>query len=295
LLDDLDSRDKIVQQVSLLLRKADAVGRYPTPVEDLVAAANLTVTDEYVLDDSAIAKAPHYLRGLLRSARQKIQGLLDRRELVVHVSPTIDNEGKRRFVTLHETTHAILPHQQALIFGDDNSTLSPEAKYLFEREANQGAAELLFQLGDFKGQGADLEIGIAAIHRLAGLYGSSFHAAFRRYAETHRSALCGLVLDANSYPDGSYGRHAIVASMAWRNQFGDLRLPKRVTPLRFPALGALASWNLLDEVPMPDIAGTPRAIRIDSHCTRFNSFLLLWLPPRRRLLKPRAVRLAAAE
>lgn len=43
-----------------------------------------------MLDESLIRKAPAYLRVLLRSARNKMQGLLDRRDLVVHVSPQVD-------------------------------------------------------------------------------------------------------------------------------------------------------------------------------------------------------------
>lgn len=123
MLGDLDSADDISRRVDRLLRKADAYGRFPRPVDDIVAAAQLTYADDYVLDESAIRKAPAYLRGLLRSARNKIQGLVDRRARVVHISPAIEHSGKRRFVTLHETTHQILPHQHDLLYADDRETL----------------------------------------------------------------------------------------------------------------------------------------------------------------------------
>lgn len=106
---ELESSGEINSRMDRLLRVADAYGRFPTPVDDIVEAAELTYADDYVLDESLIRKAPQYLHRLLRSARQKIQGLVDRRARVVHVSPAIENEGKKRFVKLHETVHHITP------------------------------------------------------------------------------------------------------------------------------------------------------------------------------------------
>ena len=95
-------------------------------------------------------------------------GIIDRRARVIHVSPAIDHEGKRRFVKMHETAHHILPHQQDLLYAEDHETLSPATNRLFEREANQGAAELLFQRGGFARDAADLKVSVAAIWQLAG-------------------------------------------------------------------------------------------------------------------------------
>src|SRR6266567_3340115 len=171
MLQDLEAADEIRQQADRLLRAADAYGRFPTPVDHLLRASQLTESEEYVLDESLIRKAPVYLRSLLRSARHKIQGLIDRRALVVHISPAIDHEGKRRFVKLHETAHHILPHQQDLLYAEDHETLSPATGRLFEREANQAAAELLFQRDWFARDAADLQPSMAAIWQLARRYG----------------------------------------------------------------------------------------------------------------------------
>jgi Zn-dependent peptidase ImmA (M78 family) len=165
---ELESAREINSRVDRLLRVADAYGRFPTPVEDIIRAAELTEADDYVLDESLIKKAPAYLRTLLRSAKQKIQGLVDRRARVVHVSPAIENEGKKRFVRMHETVHHILPH---LLYADDHETLLRTTNRLFEREANQGAAELLFQREHFARDAADLEISTATVSLLANRYG----------------------------------------------------------------------------------------------------------------------------
>ena len=99
MLEDLEAADEISNQAGRLLRAADAYGRFPTPVDDLVRASQLREAGDYVLDESLISKAPAYLRSLLRSARHKIHGIIDRRARVIHISPAIDHEGKRRFVS----------------------------------------------------------------------------------------------------------------------------------------------------------------------------------------------------
>src|SRR2546425_1545873 len=106
---ELGSAREINSRVDRILRAASAYGRFPTTVEDILEHAGLTESDDYVLEESLIKKAPAYLRGLLRSVKQKIQGLVDRRARVVHISPAIENEGKKRFVKLHEAIHHVLP------------------------------------------------------------------------------------------------------------------------------------------------------------------------------------------
>ncbi len=293
---DLEATEEIRQQVDRLLRAADAYGRYPTPVEDIVSAAHLSNADDYVLDDSMIDKAPSYLRGLLRSARQKVQGLVDRRAHVIHVSPSIEHEGKRRFVTLHETTHDILPHQRDLLYADDHETLSRTTNQLFEREANQGAAELLFQRDRFARDAADLEVSTAAVWDLAGRYGSSFHAALHRYAETHSSAVAAVVLERTprrTDPE-TWRREETMATTAWLARFGALKWPRDMNVHAYPFLTALTVPGL-DSVTLTDVTGVPVEVKVDICQTPYKSFVLLWIPPRRRLLPLRKVRVISAE
>jgi Zn-dependent peptidase ImmA (M78 family) len=294
MLNDLGAADEIDREVDRLLSRADAYERFPTPVDDIVSAAALTQADDYVLDDSLIAKAPTYLRGLLRSAKRKIQGLVDRRERVVHVSPAIEHEGKRRFVILHETTHDILPHQRDLLYADDNETLSPATRRLFEREANQGAAELLLQRTRFTRDAADLEISVAAVWHLAERYGSSFHAAFRRYAETHSNAAAAIVLERSAFRSDppTWRREEAMTNAAWTARFGSQRWPREMAVSTYPFLAAL-DVSRLESVILTDASGTPVEVRVDTCRTPYKSFVLLWIPER-KLMRPRRVRLAAS-
>jgi Zn-dependent peptidase ImmA (M78 family) len=290
MLEDLESSREIDRRVDQILRTADAYGRYPTPVDDIVDAAKLTQVDDYVLSDSKIAKAPAYLRSLLRTAKHKVQGLVDRRERVVHISPEIEHEAKRRFVKLHETTHDLLPHQQDLVYADTNETLSLNTKRLFEREANQGAAELLFQRTHFRRDANDLEIGPEAIWLLAERYGSSFHAAFRRYAECHDAAVAAVVFHPTpiELTPKTWKREEAMASPAWQDRFGPTKWPIRMDSASYPFVVALD--YPVGDFAMIDKVGSSVTVRVEAQSNTYKRFALMWIPPQRRFLKPLKVR-----
>lgn len=289
---ELESAGEINSRVDRLLRAASAYGRFPTPVEDILEQADLTEADEYVLDESLIKRAPAYLRGLLRSAKQKIQGLVDRRARVVHISPAIENEGKKRFVKLHEAIHHILPHQQDLLYADDHETLSPWTNRLYEREANQGAAELLFQRDGFAREAADLEVSMATVWYLANRYGSSFHSALRRYAETHPGIVAAIVLErtARSSSPPTWRRQEVMSTKKWNERFGQPSWPVMMRSDRFPFLTAL-DFPGVDETEVPNLGGEVETAKVDICQTPYNNFILLWVP-QRRLRRSRQVRIA---
>ena len=291
---DLEAAPEIEEQVDRLLRRADAYGRYPTPVDDIVAAASLTQAPDYVLDESRIRRAPAKLRALLRSASQKIQGVLDRRERVVHVSPTIELDAKRRFVKLHETTHEILPHQRDLLYADTHETLSPATRLLFEREANQGAAELLFQRHHFTRDANDHEVGMAAVWLLAQRYGSSFHAALRRYAECHDAAMAAIVFDPTpvSLDPKTWRREESMSTPAWRERFGATNWPRTLDTRNHSFMAAL-DYDI-GEITVPIRGGELLTLRVEAQSNTYKRFVLLWVPQQHWLLRPRRVRAVRA-
>ncbi len=61
MLEHLESAEDIAKATELLLAKADARGRLPTPVDYIVAAAGLAEPEESVLSGSVISRAPEYL------------------------------------------------------------------------------------------------------------------------------------------------------------------------------------------------------------------------------------------
>lgn len=186
MLEDLESAAQIRRLTDRLLRSADGYDRFPTPVADILAARDLTEPALSILSPQMIAQAPKHLRAALARVSGKAYALLDRREREVHVNPQTDLAGQKAFKRLHEVSHDLFPWQhidngtEVEGFADDRLTLSRATNILFEREANQGAAELLFQRDRFEQMAAEYEVGVAAIVELAEKFGSSRHAAFRR-------------------------------------------------------------------------------------------------------------------
>jgi hypothetical protein len=292
-LEDLPSGSEIKRLTENLLRRADVVGRLPTPVDDLLAAAKLVEPANGFLTPGAIAEAPAHLRAVLRAVSRKVHAVLDRKTREVHLNPQTDYTGQGAFKRLHEVSHELFYWQHAdggserPGFADDAFTLSPRVTALFEREANQGAAELLFQRDEFARAAADYRVSFAAIVELAQLYGSSIHAAFRRYVESHRYEVAGVVLGPKpaQYEPLGFCRREAVCSTSWRERFDDPASWPRtliVSPYGFvgeaqraAGLGAPAgTWRYVDR------DNQPVDLRVEAFHNTYNTFVLLWRPRR---------------
>src|SRR5262249_10013154 len=187
----------------LLLKKAEAYGRRPTPVGDLVEAARLEVARETALDKVFLGQLyralPNSLKLLpdrLKRAAGKVLGLLDRHGRTIHLDPEL-HVRKQTFLSLHEVAHDALPWQRETytILEDSESELDPGTQDLYERQANCFAGEVLFQLDAFATEAADCEFGIRTPLKLSPRYGSSFYSAARRYVSTSARACALLVFD----------------------------------------------------------------------------------------------------
>ena len=280
MLADLPSGDAIAEHVGRLLRLADVSERLPTPVEDIVAAAGLIKTDEILLSESMIRRAPANMRRLLRGAARKIQGVLHRGEQIIQIAPTNSVE-RERFVTCHEVTHAILPWQAGLaVLGDNRRTLSPRVTDLFEREANQGAAEILFQQDLLARIARDYPISTSTPVMLAECFGASIHATFRRWVESLDAVACGIVLDTKLV-EGCRRRFEQILTSRWRQRFGSDGFPMALDAQTFQ----FASRTLSDgAVCLVDADGTPVELQYETQKTPYRWFVLLRLPQRERFV-----------
>jgi hypothetical protein len=280
----LENLGEIREVARATLRKADVDERLPTPVSDIISAVGLMEADDYVLSESKISQAPRELRKFLRTAGRKIRGALDRRERVLHVSPEIEVPAQRQFVRCHEVMHDALPWQrELLVLGDTYKTLAPDIELLFEREANQGGAELLFQVDLLSRVARDYPTDITTPIALAEMFGASKHATFRRWIEDHPNPVCGLVLEPEPVSTSplTFRRFEVVESREWRLRFGPNRFPMRLTASAHPFIGPLgppwpgevdASWGL------SDLGGTMAELRVQSFCNTYRTFVLLWPP-----------------
>jgi hypothetical protein len=297
MLRDLDSAPEIVAATERLLRDADVRGRLPTPVDDLVGAAGLGVSDEMPFDESVLRRAPAHLAEAVRrlGLKHKVHAMLDRRERVVHVNPEIQLEGRRRFRALHEVGHDILPSQQAAAYADNGLTLSWLTRVRQEQDANQAAAELLFQRELFRRMAAEYAVGMAAVIELADRFGASYHAAFRRYAEAHRVPVAGVVLDHSpcAAEPLSFRRREGVCSPAWEEVFG--RPDAWPMIVRAPVFSFVAQardaalWQSTasGELHFPGLDNMMRPLRVDAFSNSYRVLVLLWEPRRERLKRRR--------
>jgi hypothetical protein len=242
-----------------LLLRAGALGRLPTPVDDIVAAAKLREPSESVLSDAAFARAPQYIRAAIAPFRHKIRALLDRREREIHLDPKIEIPGKQRFNRLHEMVHHGAPWQRDLVVADTDRDLSPATRRTFEREAKQGSAMLLFQ------------------HDLL----RKIRATLRGYAGPHRSPLLGLALDASpmSRAPLSYRRNEAIASGAWIQRYGVPSWPVLLVERDCPWLRTISRATVGEPVEestsMPDLDGRSRGIVLSALNTSHQVLVLL--------------------
>jgi hypothetical protein len=301
MLEDLDSAGEISRLTDRLLRAADGYDRFPTPVGDILAARDLTEAEHSLLSPQMIAQAPKHLRAALRRVSAKAHALLDRREREVHINPETDLAGQRAFKRLHEASHDLFEWQRidggehVEGFADDQFTLSPATHILFEQEANQGAAELLFQRDRFQKMAAEYSVGIAAVEELAAKFGSSRHAAFRRYVETHKRPIAGVVLGPGptSREPLTFRRREAVCSKAWRERFEDPGCWPR--HLQVKPYGFLEEARRCDALGPPDGEWTwvdrnlePVKLRVEAFSNSYRTFVLIWVPAR-ELFKRRRV------
>src|SRR5207245_2278660 len=76
-------------------------------------------------------------------------------------------EKRKRFGIFHEIGHFILPEHRDKLFLDDDATLSWSTKARIEREANEIAAELLFQGNRFTEEALSLPTSVRTVTDLA--------------------------------------------------------------------------------------------------------------------------------
>jgi Zn-dependent peptidase ImmA (M78 family) len=105
------------------------------------------------------------------------------------------NEKRKRFGIFHEIGHFISEEHRQKLFVDTDATMSWWTKVRMEREANEIAAELLFQGNRFTKESLGYPTSVKTVLQLAPQYGASYESALRRYAERHALPVALIVFD----------------------------------------------------------------------------------------------------
>jgi Zn-dependent peptidase ImmA (M78 family) len=282
-----------------LLDRAAAWDRFPTPIDDILAAARVRVAPTSIFDATSILaylkdKAARAAAGLvdaalnIKSAISKVFGLYDGHEELIHIDETV-GETKQNFLKLHETAHHDLPtHRKTFrIFEDCEKTLAPEIADQFEREANNFARFALFQGDGYARLAADCALEIKSPMKLAKRFGASIYASSREFARTHHRACVVYVLEPIELVAG-HGARAIVRriepSPSFAARFG---VPKDIVITLDHTLGRLLPVGRRMTRPtslsIPDLNGTPHECIAEAFDTTHNVIILLF--PVRALTK----------
>lgn len=211
-----------------ILKSSKSLGIFPTPVDKIVAYSELIVRED--VDISKID--PDYLSkasDTLQRAMFKVRGLLDRRHKEIFLDLSQLTE-RKSFVKLHEVGHEVLPWQTGIheILGDDDQSLSEDANQEFEDEANYFASITLFQHDLFVYELKKYDLSIEAAMQLARTFGSSIHAALRRYVECSEKR-CALIVLENIAPRGQFVKCDLrnkFQSKKFTQTFGQIVIPE---------------------------------------------------------------------
>lgn len=209
-----ESEPKLSNLVKKLLREADAIGVLPTPIDRLFEVAKVKNIAELPDEEAFLKTLSAKARSFFISAKQKLRGIADLRERASYVPPDPNNKGRERFAKGHELGHNVIPwHDVDPAYLDDNESLGPSAKGLFEHEANFFSSDVIFQGNSFRTRARDFTPDFNAIFKLAHDHGASRQATAWRFVEEQDEAIA-LLQYYNSRAIDDHGNPVLVL---WRS------------------------------------------------------------------------------
>jgi hypothetical protein len=274
-LESADDIDKIARNILMASR---AWGKLPTPVDQIIAFAELQIergVDLSTVDPGFFTKNFNFLSRALTKAI----GLVDFRQKVIYLDHT-QSDSRKNFIKLHEVGHKALSWQSDLLgFMDDESTLAPCVKDQFEREASYFASDALFQLDRFDDEAAELPLCIKSPQVLAHRFGGSNHAAIRRYVERSKKRCAVLVLHKPEQ-NGQYSARVrdYFQSPSFTAEFGEISWPGDKCGMEWVFVQEIKrgrKWHEAGHVALTTPVGELTTFEYHFFNNTFNTFILL--------------------
>lgn len=228
---------RIRKEAERALRAAGALGVLPTPIEEIMKVADVREVEEDVLNPSFISK----LLGKAEKAGQavkmavsKVIGLFHASDGLIFIDRSL-MQVKQSFVRLHESAHGFLPWQRPMyaVVQDCDNALDPHTADLFDREANNFASEVLFQLDMFRDQAEEQPFSIFTPVNLAKSYKASNYSAIRQYVSKNHRTCAVLVINMPEmcFETGFRATlRRVVVSDSFAKQFGNVSWQETFTP-----------------------------------------------------------------
>jgi transcriptional regulator with XRE-family HTH domain len=276
-----------------LLLEAGAYGKRPTPLDAIRETAGLVLAGELTLTDADRRKLTERFGHWVNRAWSRLCGTIDFRSKEIWIKPD-QHAMQRRYVQAHEIGHAILPeHRRVFAYLDDPSRLRPDVRALFEREANQAAAEILFQGDELRREADDSRPSLERVCELGSRFGASILATARRVGETSRQE-CAVAL-AYHRDDGGLGRTHLYVSASFDKRFrwktGGV-LPLR--DIRLALRSATDEIRVQEDLVLPDARQEPVALVLETLDTGYYALAMFMPQPTPRLALRRRSRSSPA-
>jgi hypothetical protein len=229
-----DVYEKVRREAKRILTESNAIGRFPTPVADIMAVARVEVVDDDILDEGFLSKLRRKAGKALKRAISATLGLLDVKGRFVFVDRTV-HAVRQTFIKIHEAGHFFMAWQRKLysLVEDCEKTIAPEIDDHFDREANVFTSEVLFQLDTFTKEAENHNFGIKVPIQLSKKFGVSIYASTRRYVSKNWRACVVLVLNPPEFMPGSGFKASlrrVVSSDRFIEMFGKIDWPDHFTP-----------------------------------------------------------------
>ena len=215
------------------LLEAGADGVFPTPVDDILLAANVERVEHEPLTDGLLSDLRSKAGRVLKRAVSKVLGVFVAKWNLVFIDKLLVPV-KQRFVMFHEAGHSFMPWQRAMydLVEDCDQALDSDTAELFDREANVFASEVLFQNNAFSNMAADQTFEIWTPIRLAKTFDASLYASIRQYVSKNDRCCAVLVLDPPVLSSGGFRANLrrVVTSDSFLETFGKPSWPDVYTP-----------------------------------------------------------------
>ncbi len=227
ILSPLVTADEIEKIARNILIGSRAFGKFPTPVDDIIAFSELSLAKGVDLSEvqPSLIMAGRLFAG---KVSRKVLGIFDFRDKTIYIDHS-QRKSRKNFIKLHETGHGVISWQKDLIGClDDQDTIAQEIKEEFEREASFFASAGLFQLERFDEESAKLPLSLRSARALGEKFGGSAQAAIRRYVERSTKRCAVLVLNPLEQSNGIYAPiRNYFESLSFASEFGQLTWPDK--------------------------------------------------------------------
>lgn len=282
---ELESAQEIDRIVRVVLQQSGAAGILPTPVDRIMEFSKLTLDSG--LDLSKIRDDYHTSKlDILKRAIEKVIGLTIPKKKIIFIDCSV-LPVRQTFVKLHETGHNLLPWQKRMyeLFEDDELNLDPFIRDLYEAEASYFASDVLFQLDLFQNKAKRLPLKIATPISLAKEFGSSIHAALRRYVEFSNKKCALLVIDLPGIKNFEIKTKKFLTSTPFAEKYGQIQMPETISPEWAFFEDIIKGTNIKEDGRIIPFEGCPFSSEFHYHFfnNKYNAFVLFF-PPNERVI-----------